>query len=486
MGFAAIDYLLLLLYLGFITILGIGVARKQRDACDYFLGGRNLPWLAVCFSVVAAETSTLTFISIPGLAYLTNMSFLQVTFGYLLGRIVVSLVLLPAYARGEVTTAYAFLEQRFGAKMRRFASLVFLFTRLAADGVRLFATAIPLKFILNVDYPVAILILAAVAFAYTFAGGVRSVIWIDAVQMFIYLGGALASAAIILAQSGSGLATTLGHLLAQGKLQVFDLSMGNGFLQKPYSLPAGLIGGALLSMASHGTDQLIVQRILTTRTLAEARKALVGTGLLIIVQFAIFLLVGVLLYAHFAGAPLAALGLTRSDEVFPYFIVHTLPSGLSGLVVAGLFAAALSTLAGSMSSMASSVVFDLWRPRATRHRSGSPEVRRARLATAGAAVLLLCSALLFMASTRAVVETALSIASFTYGGLLGTFLLGTLSRRCTQEDALAAFVAGILVMVTVISLKLVAWTWYTLVGVLTTLAIGLLLSRLSSTSPPRD
>ncbi len=195
---------------------------------------------------------------------------------------------------------------------------------------------------------------------------------------------------------------------------------------------------------------------------------------------------GVLLYAHFAGAPLAALGLTRSDEVFPYFIIHGLPSGLAGLVVAGLFAAALSTLAGSMSSMASSVVFDLWRPGGSTQGGVSPEIRRARLATAGAAVLLLCSALLFMTSTRAVVETALSIASFTYGGLLGTFLLGTLSRRCTQEDALAAFVAGILVMVTVISLKLVAWTWYTLVGVLTTLAVGLLLSRLSPTASPQE
>jgi len=480
MGFSVVDYALLVLYLGFITTFGISMGRRQKDARDYFLGNRSLPWPAVCFSVVAAETSTLTFISIPGLAYLTNMSFLQVTFGYLLGRIAVSLLLLPAYVRGEVTTAYAFLEQRFGSKMRRFASLVFLFTRLAADGVRLFATAIPLKFILNVDYPVAILILAAVAFAYTFAGGVRSVIWIDALQMFIYLGGALATAAVILAQSQGGVAGTLSQLWAEGKLHVFDLGLGRGFLHRPYSLPAGLIGGALLSMASHGTDQLIVQRILTTRTLAEARKALVGTGLLIVVQFAIFLLVGALLYAHFAGATLAALGLTRSDEVFPYFIVHGLPRGLAGLVIAGLFAAALSTLAGSMSSMASSLVFDLLR---SSGRGSAPDIRRARLATAGAALLLLCSALLFMTSTRAVVETALSIASFTYGGLLGTFLLGIMSRRCTQEDALAAFVAGILVMVTVISLKTVAWTWYTLVGVLTTLAVGHLLSRLS---PPAE
>ncbi|MBC7186048.1 MAG: sodium/solute symporter [Calditrichaeota bacterium] len=478
MGFSAIDYVLLLLYLVSIACFGIWMGRRQKDARDYFLGSRMLPWPAVCFSVVAAETSTLTFISIPGLAYVTNLSFLQVTFGYLLGRIVVSVLLLPAYARGEVSTAYAFLERRFGQKTRRFASLVFLFTRLAADGVRLFATAIPLKFILKVDYPVAIGILAVVAFAYTFAGGVRSVIWIDAVQMFIYLGGALATAAIILAHSEKGVVAIFNRLLAEGKLQLFALGFGKAFFQKPYSLPAGLVGGALLSMASHGTDQLIVQRILTTRNVAEARKALIGTGIIIIGQFAIFLVVGALLYAHFAGASLASLGLQRSDEVFPYFIVHGLPSGVAGLVIAGLLAAALSTLAGSMSSMASSVVFDLWPTRRSDQRAGSG-LRLARLATAGAAAALVLSALLFMSSTRAVVETALSIASFTYGGLLGTFLLGILSRKATQEDALAAFVAGILVMITVISLKLVAWTWYTFIGVATTLAVGQLLSMLS-------
>ncbi|MDZ7385203.1 MAG: sodium:solute symporter [candidate division KSB1 bacterium] len=477
MGFSTIDYALLLVYLAAVACFGIWAGRRQRDVRDYFLGGRSIPWPAVCFSVVAAETSTLTFISIPGLAYMTNLSFLQVTFGYLIGRVVVSLVLLPAYARGEVSTAYAFLEARFGAKTRRFASLVFLFTRLAADGVRLFATAIPLKFILKVDYPVAIAILAAVAFAYTFAGGVRSVIWIDTVQMFIYIGGALATAAIIVGHSKGTLGELFYALLSQGKLHIFDLGFGKGFLQKAYTLPAGLIGGALLSMASHGTDQLIVQRILTTKSLADGRKALVGTGVLVIAQFALFLLVGALLYAHYAGASLATLGLTRSDEVFPYFIVQGLPSGVAGLVIAGLLAAALSTLAGSMSSMASSVVFDLWRPAevSARTRGG---VRAGRVATAGAALMLVLSALLFMSSTRAVVETALSIASFTYGGLLGTFLLGLLVHEATQEDALAGFVAGILVMVTVISLKLVAWTWYTMIGVLTTLALGKLLTWL--------
>ncbi len=485
MGFSAIDHVVLVLYLAAITLFGIWVGRKQRDVRDYFLGSRDLPWAAVCLSVVAAETSTLTFISIPGLAYMTNLSFLQVTLGYLVGRIIVSLVLLPAYARGEVSTAYAYLEQRFGAKTRRFASLVFLFTRLAADGVRLFATAIPLKFILKVDYPLAIAVLAAVAFAYTFAGGVRSVIWIDAVQMFIYVGGAVAAAAVMVSHYQGGAPELFRLLQAQGKLNIFDLGLGRDFLQRPYTLPAGLIGGALLSMASHGTDQLIVQRLLTTKSLGEARKALVGTGVLVIGQFALFLLVGALLYAHYAGAALATLGLIRSDEVFPFFIVQGLPRGVAGLVIAGLLAAALSTLAGSMSSMASAVVFDLWRPAEV--RAGTRKgIRAGRLATAGAALMLLLSALLFMSSTRAVVETALSIASFTYGGLLGTFLLGILVRRATQEEALAGLVAGILVMVTVISLELVAWTWYTMIGVLTTLILGKLLTWLAGGSGPNS
>jgi solute:Na+ symporter, SSS family len=264
-----------------------------------------------------------------------------------------------------------------------------------------------------------------------------------------------------------------------GKLTFFHPGWGSGFWQDPYTLFAGVLGGAFLSMASHGTDQLIVQRILTTKSLRDGRKALIGSGVIIVAQFLIFLMVGILLYGHYGGASLSSLGVTRADEIFPKFIVEGLPPGISGFIIAGLFAAALSTIAGSISSMSSSTVFDLY-PH-FRGRAVPPEqsLRLSRTVTVVWAGLLVCSALFFMNTSQTVIELALSIASFTYGGLLGTFLLGVLSKRARQEDALGGFVAGIFFMITVISLHILAWTWFTLVGVIATLVVGNLLSALS-------
>jgi SSS family solute:Na+ symporter len=479
MGFTTLDYGIVVVYLVGIALFGIWQGGKQRTASDYFLGKDTIPWWVVCFSIVAAETSTLTFISIPGLAYLTNLNFLQITIGYLIGRIAVSVLLLPAYYRGELSTAYAFLESRFGSKTRRFASVTFLLTRMAADGVRLFATAIPLKLVMDIDYPLAIVILAAVALAYTSIGGVRGVIWVDALQMFIYIGGAALAAYVLVSTFDGGWVGITQAALQAGKFEVFDVGFGEGWFEKPYTLVAGVLGGAFLSMASHGTDQLIVQRVLTTKSLAASRKALIGSGVLIIGQFAIFLVVGLLLFGHYHGAGLAELGVSRADEIFPKFIIEGLAPGVSGLIIAGLFAAALSTLAGSMSSLASSTVLDLYKPITAKVLTPERELRLSRLVTVMWAVLLVGSAVFFMNTSQTVVELALSIASFTYGGLLGTFLLGVLFTRPTQEDALAGFTAGIFVMVTVIALKLAAWTWFTLIGVIATLTVGGLLSLLS-------
>jgi len=478
-GFQTIDYVILVLYLVGVAVLGIVRGGKQATTRDYFLGRDAIPWWVVCFSIVAAETSTLTFISIPGLAYLGNLNFLQVAVGYLLGRIAISFVFLPAYYKGELSTAYAFLERRFGMKTRSFASFVFLFTRLAAEGVRLFASAIPLKFILDIDYPTAIAIIAAIALCYTYIGGVRGVLWVDAIQMLIYLGGATLSAILLVSAADGGWAAITQKAMEAGKFSIINLGFGENFWGTPYTLLGGLIGGGFLSMASHGTDHLIVQRVLTTKSLAASRKAMIGSGIIIIFQFALFLIVGLLLYGHYNGATLAQMGLTRADEIFPRFITQGLPSGVAGFVIAGLTAVALSTLAGSLTSMASSTVLDLYKPYFGKNITPDKELKLSRFVTIGWAFLLVGSALFFMNTTQTVVELALSIASFTYGGLLGTFLLGVLFKKPTQEDALAGFVAGIFIMITVISLKLVAWTWFTFVGVAATLIVGNILSALS-------
>ncbi len=474
---SALDYVIIVAYLIGIAVFGIISGGKQRSVKDYFQGSKVVPWWAVCFSIVAAETSTLTFISIPGLAYLTNLNFLQVTFGYLVGRIIVAFVFLPAYNKGELKTAYTFLENRFGGKTRSFASIVFLFTRVAADGVRLFATAIPLKLMLNISYPEAIAILAVVALIYTYTGGVKGVIWVDVIQMFVYLGGAVIAGIFLIHILPDGWSSVTHAASAAGKFGIvnwgFDKGI-SGFFSQPYTLIGGVVGGAFLSMASHGTDQLIVQRLLTTKSLKDSQKAIIGSGIIIIIQFAIFLVVGVMLYAYYGAMP----G-TRSDAVFPMFIINVLPSGLTGLIIAGLFAAALSTLAGSISSLSSSSMMDLYVPFFGKNASDEKQLKISRIFTIFWAVLLVGAALFFMSTTQAVVELALSIASFTYGGLLGTFLLGILFKKARQEDALAGFVGGIFIMITVISLKLVAWTWFTLVGVIATLLIGGLLNALS-------
>ncbi len=470
-----LDYTIIIIYLLSITIIGVLSGGKQRSVKDYFLGAEIVPWWAVCFAIVAAETSTLTFISIPGLAYLTNLNFLQLTFGYLLGRVLVALIFLPAYFKGELSTAYAFLEGRFGHKTRSFASIVFMFTRTAADGVRLFATAIPLKLMLNIDYPLAILIIGTVALIYTFFGGVRGIIWVDVIQFMIYIGGAAISIIILIDLIPGDFKYVFSNETLVKKLSIINSGWQNGFsgfFSQSYTLLAGLIGGAFLSMASHGTDQLIVQRLLATKQLKSAQKAIIGSGIIIILQFAIFLFVGILLYAYYGQLTM------KSDEIFPYFIINVIPNGLKGLIIAGLFAAALSTLAGSISSLSSATVLDILVPYFQKFKEEKKKLFASRVVTFFWAVLLILVAFLFLESSKAVVEIALSIASFTYGGLLGTFLLGIINKRAKQEDALAGFTAGIFLMITVIVLKLTAWTWYTLIGVLTTITIGSLLASL--------
>ena len=362
----SIDYVIIVAYLIGIAIFGIVKGGKQKTSKDYFQSSDSVQWWAVCFSIVAAETSTLTFISIPGLAYLTNLNFLQVTIGYLLGRIVIAFVLLPSYFKGDLETAYQFLENRFGGKTRSFASIVFIFTRMAADGVRLFATAIPLKLMLDISYPAAIIIIAIIALTYTYVGGVKGVIWVDVIQMGIYLGGAIIALGFLIYEFlPDGFNTILAVSQSDNKMEIFNWGFSGGikeFFAQPYTVFGGILGGAFLSMASHGTDQLIVQRLLTTKSLKAGRKAIIGSGVLVIIQFALFLFVGLGLYAYYGSANLADIGVLKSDEIFPLFIIQKLPVGISGLIIAGLFAAALSTLAGSISALSSSTMLDLYKP----------------------------------------------------------------------------------------------------------------------------
>lgn len=474
-----LDYLIITIYLIGVAVFGIISGGRQRNTKDYFLGSQNVPWGTVCFSIVAAETSTLTFISIPGLAYLTNLNFLQVTFGYLLGRIAVALFLLPAYYKGNIQTAYSYLETRYGSKTRTLSSVVFIFTRTAADGVRLFATAIPLKLLLGIDYPFAIFIIVVVALIYTITGGLKGVIWVDVIQMFIYIGGALIAGIFLLTEfipEGFGI-FSLPQI--SEKMSILNFGFGKGiglFFSENYSLPAGLIGGAFLSMASHGTDQLVVQRLFATGELRKSQLAVIGSGIIVIIQFALFLIIGILLFGYYNTYDLTSLNLLKADEIFPKFIIESLPQGVSGLIIAGLFAAAISTLAGSISSISSSTIIDLL---SKKWKGISENLFISRVVTLFWAIVLGFTALLFINSPTLVVELALSIASFTYGGLLGTFLSGIFIKNSKEMNVIPAFIFGIAVMIVVIYSGQIGWTWYTIIGVFATMSIAWLTSLLN-------
>ena len=511
----ALDLVVLVAYGVGVVALGLRAGGRQTSTADYFLGGRDLPWWAVCFSVVATETSTLTVIGVPAVAYGGALTFLQLAVGYIIGRSIVATVLLPRYFRGEQSTAYAFLGERFGDGMRGLASVTFLLTRLLADGVRLFATAIPIQVIaraagLEVGYPAIIIAIGVVTAAYTYVGGLKAVVWMDVIQMGVYVGGALIALGLLATSASVG---SWGAAVEAGKTAVVDLGLSDGLgilLTSPYALPVALLGGAVFAMASHGTDQLIVQRILACRSLAEGRKAMVWSGVFVFAQFALFLAVGLALWVHYGGVPLADLGLTRGDEVFPNYILEEMPAGLRGLLFAGIIAAAMSTLSSSLNALAGSTLMDLLERFGRAPRTEAQSLALSRVLTLVWACVFVGFATLFTTTDNPVVELGLGIAGFTYGGLLGAFLLGLLSQRARQTDAAVAFVVAVVAMTLVIfglwwstesgswtvawrpsgdlrdaeGLRTVAWPLYPVIGAAITVGLGMLLGLRHSGPAP--
>ncbi len=437
-----------------------------------------MPWVAVMLSIVATETSALTVISIPGIGARSNLTFLQVAFGYLVGRIGVSLWLLPGYFRGEQETAYKRLETRFGAQTRRLASAVFMMVRALGDSVRVFASAIPLAIVTGWSIPTSVVVVCLVTLVYTWAGGIRAVVWVDVMQLFLYTLAGIVTVFIAVRLGGGDLGLAFDSAREAGRLQTFDWSLS---FTTPYTLIGGIVGGALLSAASHGTDHLIVQRILTVRNLTNARKALIGSGVLVIAQFALFLLVGVLIWA--AGADDGSL---QSDRIFPQFIVDHLPVGLAGLVIAGVLAAAMSTVSSSLNSLASATTHDFYAA-ITGRRDPRHLLKVGRWATLAWAVVLMGGALAFRSQDTPVVVLALSVASIAYGGLLGTFIMAELMPRSGGRDAITAILVATAAMLVVVLIKPgpfenLAWPWYVPLGTAITLAVGFLSSSVRETN----
>ena len=485
--FGLLDLLVLVAYLGGTTALGVWLGRNQKNSKDYFVAGRNIPWWAVMFSIVAAETSALTFISVPGLAVIGDFGFLQVCMGYILGRIVVATVLLPRYFEGDLVTAYELLGTRFGPATRRFTSIVFMATRGMADSVRVFASAIPIAIVIGpvlpreMVMPAAIVLLGVLTIIYTYKGGMRAVVWTELVQAGIYATGGISAAILV------GKAVTGGwpHILdaagAAHKLRVFDFYTG---LDRPHTVFAGIIGGAVLTMASHGADQTIVQRMLSARSLRDAQKAIIGSGIVVLFMMALFLTVGIGLWSYYGTRTF-----TSPDQIFPTFIFERMPHGLIGLLVASILAATMSTHSGAINSLAATTTHDIYVPLSKKAPSDAATFKAGRWFALAWGCALTFGALLFPEGKTPVVVIALSIASFTQGALLGGFALGIFVKRAVQRDAIIGMSVGIAIMAFIVFAKPlsaaypwlastlgpfanVAWPWYVLIGTTITVTAG--------------
>jgi SSS family solute:Na+ symporter len=470
-----IDLAVIAVYVAGCTALGAWLGSRSQGLKGYFLGESNIPAWAVMISIVATETSTATFLSVPGVAYNGNFTFLQLAFGYLLGRVVVATVLLPAYFRGRILTAYQLLRDRFGGPTRTTASLLFLVARSLGDGLRLFLAATILKHLIGWSTETAIVAVATITVVYTFLGGMKAVIWTDVIQFSVYILGALVALMILAGKLPGGWTELIDTARGAGKLRVLDFSFD---LTRPYTFWAGLIGGMVLNTATHGADQMMVQRYLSARSQRQAAGALVASGFLILAQFAFFLFIGVSLWVFYrefppsAGPGSAGAGFARSDEAFSYFIVHYLPTGVLGLVIASVFSAAMGTLAGSLNSSASSIVNDLYRP-----VSGRDDERHLMRVSRAMTVVwgLVLAAVAFGARLLQdnVVNNALAIAGLVSGILLGLFLLGILTRRVGQTSALVGVLAGVVAVLYAKFGTELAFPWFALVGSSMVFAVGL-------------
>jgi solute:Na+ symporter, SSS family len=466
MRISPIDFAIILVYLAAITLFGAHFRRGQQSLRDYFLGGRTAPWWAIACSIVATETSTLTIIGTPAIAYAGNLAFLQLVIGYLVARAILCVVLVPQYFQGEFYTAYQLLEKRFGRRMKSAAAVVFMGTRALAEGVRISAIGKVVSVAFGTGERWSIGIVASLTMIYTFEGGMRAVIWTDVAQLALYLTGSAAAFFLLLHKIPGGWMEVTQVAAASGdKLRVFDFAFS---LTKSYTFWSGLLGGTFLTMASHGTDQTMVQRLLAARNERDSKKALLGSGVIVFAQFALFLVLGVMLFvfAQHTAAPVPA----DTDRIFPEFIVREMPVGLTGLVLASIIAVAMSNASGSLNSLASSSIIDFGKGS---RGPESNELSRSRRMTLVWGVVL---GLLGLVRWGGVLEAGLTIASITYGGMLGVFLLGSWNRRANETGALIGFATGIAVMIAVRFCTPLAFTWYVLAGTIITFAVGSLAS----------
>jgi SSS family transporter len=476
-----LDLAIILAYLAGITWFGARFRRSQKSLRDYFLGGRTAPWWAISLSIVSAETSTLTIVGTPALAFGGNLGFLQIVLGYLVARIVISFLFLPHYFRGEMYTAYELMRRRFGERIRKLTASMFLVTRALAEGVRVFAISLVISIVLGTGEIASIVLIVLLTLFYTFEGGMTAVIWTDVVQMSLYVLGAIVSFFVILGKIPGGFEHVAAVAGAAHKFTIFDFrfSPTMEFFSRPYTFWAGLAGGCFLTTASHGTDQLMVQRLLSARDQRQSRAALLASWAVIFFQFTLFLFIGILLFVYYGDIHLGAP--QQTDRIYPEFVWNQLPAGVAGLVIAAILAAAMANLSAALNSLASTTVVDIFRKR-TRDVSEARSLRFARLATVAWGLVLLSIGILAR-KWGSVLVAGLTIASIPSGALLGVFLLGVLTRKPREGAAIAGVAAGLAAILYVRFHTPIAWTWYVLIGTTVTFSAALIASLFERPGP---
>jgi solute:Na+ symporter, SSS family len=471
-SFNWLDSLVVVSYLAAITLFGIHFRKQQQSMRTYFLGGKNVPAWALSLSIVATETSTLTIIGTPAIAYAGNFTFLQLVMGYIVGRVLICLLFIPSYFKGELYTAYELMLRRFGPTIKHATASMFLITRALAEGVRVLAIATVVSIVFGTGDIWSIVIISALTLIYTFEGGLTAVIWTDVIQLGIYIGGTLVAFFVIPGLIPGGWDGIMAN--ASHKFVLWNFSTD---YRVSYTFWAGVIGGAFLNFGSHGVDQLIVQRLLAARNERDSKLALVSSGLLVFFQFFLFLMIGIMLYSFYRYHPEETIP-ASNDAIFPSFIVHHLPHGISGLMIAAILAAAMSNLSSALNSLASTTVVDFYRPFVKSESSASKELRISRWVTVfwGAALALLAIVTWMNHGIKSVLERALTIVSITYGSMVGVFLLGVLTRRANEKGAIVGMAAGLISMFAVWWLTAIAFTWYVLIGTVITFSTGYIAS----------
>jgi SSS family solute:Na+ symporter len=467
-GFSWVDGLVVVLYLVAITLFGIHFRKQQESMRTYFLGGKTVPAWALSLSIVATETSTLTIIGTPAIAFGGNFAFLQLVMGYIVGRIFICLVLIPSYFKGEMYTAYELMQRRFGPTIKHATASMFLITRALAEGIRVLAIATVVSIVLGTGDIWSIVIISALTLIYTFEGGLTAVIWTDVIQLCIYIGGTVIAFFVILSLipgGWTGVMANAGH-----KFVLWNFSTDYHI---PYTFWAGIIGGAFLNLGSHGVDQLIVQRLLAARNEKDSKRALLSSGVLVFFQFFLFLVIGVMLYSFYQYHPEETVA-NSGDAIFPTFVVQHLPHGVSGLMIAAILAAAMSNLSSALNSLASATVVDFYRPFLKADSSASHELRISRGITVLWGIILALLAIISLLSRglKSVLEMGLTIVSITYGSMVGVFLLGVLTRRANEKGSIMGMAVGLIVMLAVWGYSSIAFTWYVLIGTVITFAVG--------------